>query len=100
MDTNTPRIGTALITAWTLDLSRRINRSSKMQETIHKAVYIAPYPDSLGKYVSLRVVWLLWLLNLAIKILCQDSDWGFFLIATGLLLLFSIQFFIVSLSGR
>ena len=91
---------TAVIPAWTLDLGRRIYRSSKMQETVSKSIYMAPYPDSLGKYVSLRVVWLLWLLDFAIKILCQDAEWGFFLIATGLLILFSIQFFIVSRSGK
>ena len=87
---------TAVIPAWTFDLSRHINRSSKMQEMVSKSIYMAPYPDSLGKYVILWVVWLLWLLDFAIKILCQDAEWGFFRIATGLLLLFSIQFFIVS----
>ena len=30
------------------------------------------------------------------QVLCKDSDWGLFLITTGLLVLFSVQFFIVS----
>ena len=69
--------------------------SSKMKTT--KSVYIVPFPDNgIGKMVNLKVVWLLWLLHLVFKIICEDSEWGFFLMATGLLLLFSVQFFIVS----
>ena len=30
------------------------------------------------------------------QVLCKDSEWGLFLITTGLLVLFSVQFFIVS----
>ena len=64
-----------------------------------KSVYIRPYPDTIfGAPIVFRAVWILWLLHLLLKILCEDSDWGLFLIATGLLTLYSVQFFIVSFS--
>ena len=62
-----------------------------------KSVYITPYTDTgLGKPVIFWVVWLLWVLHLALKILCKDGEWTLFLFVTYLLLLFSVQFFIVS----
>ena len=62
-----------------------------------KSVYIRPYPDTIfGSPIVFRGVWILWLLHLILKILCEDSDWGLFLITTGLLTLYSVQFFIVS----
>ena len=36
-------------------------------------------------------------IHLLLKILCKDSDWGLFLITTGQLTLYSVQFFIVSI---
>ena len=77
----------------TYDLSSRMKTS--------KSVYIVPFPDNgIGKMVNLRLVWLAWLIHLVFKIICEDSEWGFFLMATGLLLLFSVQFFIVSKHGE
>ena len=62
-----------------------------------KSVYIRPYPDTIfGSPIVFRGVWILWLLHLLLKILCEDKDWGLFLITTGLLTLYSVQFFIVS----
>ena len=62
-----------------------------------KSVYIRPYPDTIfGAPIVFRGVWILWLLHLLLKILCEDSEWGLFLVATGLLTLYSVQFFIVS----
>ena len=64
-----------------------------------KSVYIRPYPDTIfGAPIVFRGVWILWLLHLLLKILCEDSEWGLFLITTGLLTLYSVQFFIVSFS--
>ena len=79
------------------------------------SVYIRPYPDTcFGHPYVFRGVWILWLVHLLLKVclllkqsvfnimtflpqvLCKDSDWGLFLITTGLLVLFSVQFFIVS----
>ena len=80
-----------------------------------KSVYIRPYPDTcFGHPYVFRGVWILWLVHLLLKVcqllkqsvfnimtflpqvLCKDSEWGLFLITTGLLVLFSVQFFIVS----
>ena len=62
-----------------------------------KSVYIRPYPDTIfGAPIVFRGVWILWLVHLLLKIICKDSDWGLFLITTGLLTLYSVQFFIVS----
>ena len=79
------------------------------------SVYIRPYPDTcFGHPYVFRGVWILWLVHLLLKVclllkqsvfnimtflpqvLCKDSEWGLFLITTGLLVLFSVQFFIVS----
>ena len=62
-----------------------------------KSVYIRPYPDTIfGSPIVFRGVWILWLVHLLLKIICKDSEWGLFLITTGLLTLYSVQFFIVS----
>ena len=71
-------------------------RSELMMKTM--SVYIRPYPDTFfGAPAVFRGVWILWLVHLLLKILCKDSDWGLFLITTGLLTLYSVQFFIVSI---
>ena len=71
-------------------------RSELMMKTM--SVYIRPYPDTFfGAPVVFRGVWILWLVHLLLKILCKDSDWGLFLITTGLLTLYSVQFIIVSI---
>ena len=63
----------------------------------YKPVDITPYTDTgLGKPVILWAVWLLWVIYLALKILCKESEWLVFFFVTYLLLLFSAQFFIVS----
>ena len=75
---------------------REVVRSELMMKT--KSVYIRPYPDTIfGAPVVFRGVWILWLVHLLLKILCKDSDWGLFLFTTGLLTLYSVQFFIVSI---
>lgn len=75
---------------------REVVRSELMMKTM--SVYIRPYPDTIfGAPIVFRGVWILWLVHLLLKILCKDSDWGLFLITTGLLTLYSVQFFIVSI---
>ena len=60
-----------------------------------KTEYIIPYKDSgIGYMVNLKVVGVLWTLMLFLKVLCQDEEWGFFLMFTALLLLFILPFFI------
>ena len=65
-----------------------------------KTVYIRPYPDNMfGHPATFRAIWLLWLLHLALKWLCQDAEWGLFLITTSLILLYSLPFFITKEVG-
>ena len=43
--------------------------------------------------VNLKMVGALWTLMLFLKVLCQDEEWGSFLMFTALLLLFILTFF-------
>ena len=60
------------------------NKNSKKKiKTIMKTEYIVPYKDSgIGDKINLKVVGAIWIILLLLKIICQDSEWGFFMMFT------------------
>jgi len=79
-----------------LDTSKQSNMDiNKKNKTIKKTEYIVPYQDNgIGNKINLKVIGAIWFIVLLLKIICQDEEWGFFLMFSALLLLFILPFFI------